>query len=176
MAAVHLVMERTFFYTDEVYVPLDGDRLDHAENPQICNHPQKLFLDRDAAQAYADKLNVRQYAGMQPSDFALSPEEITPFSEPDGFNTQYNEDTELMPESDPRSEVVSIDPERAWGTPCIAGTRVPIKSLFAHLASGVGLEEFLDDFEGVPREKCVKALELALEYLMQGLPDGRQAR
>jgi uncharacterized protein (DUF433 family) len=83
------------------------------------------------------------------------------------------EDTELVSQSDPRSEVISIDPERMWGTPCIAGTRVPIKSLFDHLSSGISLEQFLDDFEGVPREKCVKALQLAFECLIDGLPDVR---
>jgi uncharacterized protein (DUF433 family) len=82
--------------------------------------------------------------------------------------------TELVPTSDPRSAVISIDPERMWGTPCLAGTRVPVKSLFDHLVGGVSLEEFLDDFEGVSRETCVKAIEMAFERLMEGLPDGRQ--
>ena len=81
--------------------------------------------------------------------------------------------TELVPASDPRSEFLSIDPTRLWGTACIRGTRVPIKSLFDHLRSGVSLDEFLDDFEGVPREKCVEAITMAFEHLMDGLPKGR---
>ena len=51
--------------------------------------------------------------------------------------------TELVPAFDPRAAVVSIDPERMWGTACLAGTRVPIKSLFDYLASGVSLDDFL---------------------------------
>ena len=84
--------------------------------------------------------------------------------------------TEQVPNSDPRSEVVSIDPERMWGTPCIVGTRIPIKSLFDHLASGVSLEEFLVNFEGVPREVCVRSIYMALERLMDGLPDAKDVR
>ncbi len=85
-------------------------------------------------------------------------------------------DTELVPISDPRSSIVSIDPQRMWGTPCIAGTRVPIKSLFDHLASGVSLDTFLEDFEGVPRETCVRAIEMAMNRLMDGLPAAREMR
>jgi uncharacterized protein (DUF433 family) len=79
-------------------------------------------------------------------------------------------DTELVPRSDPRSSVISIDPERMSGTPCIAGTRVPVKSLFDHLSGGVSLNEFLLDFEGVPRETCMRAIEMAFDRLMDGLP------
>ena len=78
-------------------------------------------------------------------------------------------DTQLIRQSDPRSEVISIDPERMWGTLCIAGTRVPIKSLFDHLSSGTSLH----DFEGVSRENCVATLQLGFEHLMNGLPNGR---
>lgn len=45
-------------------------------------------------------------------------------------------DTELMPESDPRSSVISIDPERMSGTPCFRGTRVPVQTLWDHLEAG----------------------------------------
>ena len=89
-------------------------------------------------------------------------------------STRDERDTELVPANDPRSSIVSIDPERMWGAPCIVGTRVPIKSLFDHLASGVSLEQFLDDFEGVPRETCVRALEMAFDRLMEGLPQVRE--
>jgi uncharacterized protein (DUF433 family) len=82
-------------------------------------------------------------------------------------------DTELVPCDDLRSEIISVDPERMWGTPCFVGTRLPVKSLFDHLASGVSLEEFLDQFEGMSREVCAQTLEMAFQRLMEGLPDGR---
>ena len=84
--------------------------------------------------------------------------------------------TELVPASDPRSQFISIDPNRMWGAACIVGTRVPVKSLFDHLASGVSLDEFLDDFEGVPREKCLEAIAMGFERLMEGLPTGKAER
>ena len=37
--------------------------------------------------------------------------------------------TDLVPSSDTRASIVSIDPERLGGTPCFVGTRVPIKYL-----------------------------------------------
>ena len=80
------------------------------------------------------------------------------------------ENTELVPPSDPRAGIVSIDPERMGGTPCFVGTRVPIRYLFEYLSSGKSLETFLDDFEGVPREEAVAALEQAHQRLMEGLP------
>lgn len=101
---------------------------------------------------------------------------MLPTALPDTISIPDERDTELVPRSDARSEVVSIDPERLWGTPCIIGTRVPIKSLFDYLASGASLEAFLDNFEGVDREVCVRALEIAFDRLMEGLPAARAAR
>ncbi len=79
-------------------------------------------------------------------------------------------DTELMPESDPRSSVISIDPERMSGTPCFRGTRVPVQTLWDHLEAGDSLDVFLDDFEGVTREQAAQVLQIARERLFEGLP------
>ena len=78
--------------------------------------------------------------------------------------------TELVPQSDDRTRFVSIDPERLGGVPCFVGTRVPIKYLWEYLMKGKTLEAFLDDFEGVPREQVIAALEQAYERLLEGLP------
>jgi len=77
-------------------------------------------------------------------------------------------DTEQVPASDPRSGIVSVDAERMSGTPCFAGTRVPVKTLWDYLEGGGTLEEFLDDFQGVTREKAIGALELAFYRLIEG--------
>ena len=50
------------------------------------------------------------------------------------------------------------------------GTRVPIKYLWEYLLKGKTLEAFLDDFEGVPREEAIAALEQGYERLLEGLP------
>lgn len=78
--------------------------------------------------------------------------------------------TELVPQSDPRALAISIDPERLGGEPCFVGTRVPVKYLWEYLVKGKSVEEFLDDFEGVPREEAVMALNFAYEKFMEGLP------
>lgn len=38
-------------------------------------------------------------------------------------------------------------------------TRVPVEALFVNLASGATVDEFVDWFEGVPREQVVEVLE-----------------
>jgi uncharacterized protein (DUF433 family) len=56
---------------------------------------------------------------------------------------------------------ISINANVQGGTPCFAGTRVPVASLFDHLEQGVPLDEFLADFPTVSREQAVTVLELA---------------
>jgi uncharacterized protein (DUF433 family) len=78
--------------------------------------------------------------------------------------------TELVPQSDPRATFISIDPERLGGVPCFVGTRVPVRYLWEYLIKGKSLDSFLDDFEGVPREEAVAALQQAYDLLFEGLP------
>ena len=56
---------------------------------------------------------------------------------------------------------ISVDRNVQGGTPCFAGTRVPVASLFDHLEQGIALDEFLADFPTVSREQAVAVLELA---------------
>ncbi|MGH9801322.1 MAG: DUF433 domain-containing protein [Blastocatellia bacterium] len=77
--------------------------------------------------------------------------------------------TELVPQGDPRAAFISIDPERLGGVPCFVGTRVPVRYLFEYLSKGKSLDEFLDDFDGVPRVKAVAALQQAWPHLLEGL-------
>ena len=57
--------------------------------------------------------------------------------------------------------LIWINPQRLGGTPCFYGTRVPLKNLFDYLESGLTLDQFLDDFEGVTREQATAVIELA---------------
>src|SRR5438045_1739678 len=79
-------------------------------------------------------------------------------------------DKELVPQSDPRSRVISINPARMGGTPCFVGSRVPIRRLWDYLEGGKSVAQFLKDFEGVSREQCRAVLEMAFERLLEGLP------
>jgi len=47
---------------------------------------------------------------------------------------------------------IEVDPEIMSGCPVIAGTRVPVESLFDYLINGSSLEEFLECFPTVRRE------------------------
>jgi uncharacterized protein (DUF433 family) len=62
--------------------------------------------------------------------------------------------------------VVHSDPDILGGIPVFAGTRVPVKTLLDYLKAGDSLNEFLDHFPSVTRERAIAALELAKEMLM----------
>ena len=52
------------------------------------------------------------------------------------------------------------------GTPCFAGTRVPVKTIFDYLEGGETLDEFLDDFPTVTREIAIALLEEAKAQML----------
>jgi uncharacterized protein (DUF433 family) len=57
--------------------------------------------------------------------------------------------------------VVVCDPGILGGTPCFAGTRVPVRVLFENLEDGVGLDEILDEYPSIKREQAVEILRQA---------------
>ena len=63
-------------------------------------------------------------------------------------------------------DLITISPEILGGTAVFKGTRVPVESLFDHLAAGVSLDAFLEDFPSVSRDQAAKVLALA-EALLQ---------
>ena len=56
------------------------------------------------------------------------------------------------------SRLVSRDPEILAGAPVFPGTRVPVESLFDHLAGGDSLDDFLIGFPSVHREQALAVL------------------
>ncbi len=64
---------------------------------------------------------------------------------------------------------ITIDPDILGGTPVFTGTRVPVESLFDHLADGISLDEFLDDFPSVSRQIAVEVLNLAEHLLLSSI-------
>lgn len=52
------------------------------------------------------------------------------------------------------------------GTPVFAGTRVPVQTLFDYLKEGDNLDEFLDDFPAVSRERAVHVLEKTKQIML----------
>ena len=61
--------------------------------------------------------------------------------------------------------LVGRDPEIMSGALCFTGTRVPVKTLFDYLEGTSSLEDFLEDFPTVSRERAVAVLEAARETL-----------
>jgi len=60
-----------------------------------------------------------------------------------------------------KTPAISVNPKVQGGTPCFAGTRVPVVSLFDHIEQGYTLDAFLADFPTVKREHAMAVLELA---------------
>jgi uncharacterized protein (DUF433 family) len=60
--------------------------------------------------------------------------------------------------------VVTTNPNVMHGTPCFAGTRVPVKSLFDHLRAGYNVEYFVMQFPTVTREQVLALLEHSSEH------------
>lgn len=58
-------------------------------------------------------------------------------------------------------EIVSSDKQILGGTPCFAGTRVPVKSLFDYIEGGYTIDYFLEQFPTVKREQVTGLLESA---------------
>ncbi len=63
---------------------------------------------------------------------------------------------------------IQVDPDILGGTPCFAGTRVPVKTLFDVLEHGRTVDGFLEGFPSVSREQVVAVLELARERVADG--------
>ncbi|HEY5298141.1 MAG TPA: DUF433 domain-containing protein [Verrucomicrobiae bacterium] len=62
--------------------------------------------------------------------------------------------------------VVMIDPEIMSGTPCFAGTRVPVRALLDYIEGGESLDDFLEQFPTVARKQAIAFLEQASERLL----------
>ena len=56
-------------------------------------------------------------------------------------------------------KAVITNPKILGGTPCFAGTRVPVKSLFDYLGRGSTVEYFLTQFPRVKRSQVRAVLE-----------------
>jgi uncharacterized protein (DUF433 family) len=63
--------------------------------------------------------------------------------------------------------LISSDPELMSGMPVFAGTRVPARALFDYLEEGHNLDEFLDDFPTVARQKAQGVLGLFRHTLLE---------
>jgi uncharacterized protein (DUF433 family) len=58
---------------------------------------------------------------------------------------------DLIQPGHPLFGIVWVNRERMGGTPCFAGSHVPIWSLFDHVKAGDSIAVFLDDFPPITR-------------------------
>ena len=61
---------------------------------------------------------------------------------------------------------ISSDPDILSGTPCFAGTRVPVRILFEYVESNEPLSVFHDDFPSVNRGQVIRVLEQCRNFLL----------
>jgi uncharacterized protein (DUF433 family) len=66
---------------------------------------------------------------------------------------------------DPK-QIVHSDPEILGGTPVCVGTRVPVDALIDFLEGGDTIEDFLENYPGVSRERVFAFLEEASRALL----------
>ena len=86
------------------------------------------------------------------------------------------EDIEKIPESDPRSSAIWINPARVSGVACFAHSRVPLQILWDHLEQGPSMDDFLEGYEGVTHEQAKAVLRMAFEKLIESLPESTSWR
>ena len=68
------------------------------------------------------------------------------------------------------ASLISRNPEIMSGALCFTQTRVPVKILFDYLEGASSLEDFLEDFPSVSRDKAIAVLESARERLAVDAP------
>lgn len=60
-------------------------------------------------------------------------------------------------------KIITIEPGKRSGKPCIRGLRITVEDVFSYLASGMSIEEFLDDFPDLTREDIQACYAFAAE-------------
>jgi len=67
------------------------------------------------------------------------------------------------------SRVVCVDKDVLHGTPCFAGTRVPIQTLLDFLETGESIDEFLKVYPFIQRDQVLAFLELSKDVTLEQL-------
>jgi uncharacterized protein (DUF433 family) len=65
--------------------------------------------------------------------------------------------------SDRWRELITIEPGKRGGRPCIRGMRITVYDVLSYLAAGMSVEEILDDFPYLTAEDIQACLAYAAE-------------
>lgn len=60
-------------------------------------------------------------------------------------------------------QIITIEPGKRSGKPCIRGTRMTVGDVLSYLAGGMTMEEVLDDFPDLTREDILACLAFAAD-------------
>jgi uncharacterized protein (DUF433 family) len=60
-------------------------------------------------------------------------------------------------------DYITIEPDKRGGKPCIRGLRITVYDVLDYLASGMSIEEILDDFPDLTREDIDASLAFAAD-------------
>ncbi|WMJ75561.1 DUF433 domain-containing protein [Cytophagaceae bacterium ABcell3] len=61
------------------------------------------------------------------------------------------------------TEIITIDPNKRFGKPCIRGLRITVYDVLGWLASGMGISEILEDFPELTDEDVKACLAYAAD-------------
>ena len=61
------------------------------------------------------------------------------------------------------TQLITIDPNKRSGQPCIRGLRMTVQDVLEYLASGMSVEEILADFPDLTAEDIRACLEFAAD-------------
>lgn len=59
--------------------------------------------------------------------------------------------------------IITLEPGKRSGKPCIRGLRITVEDILRYLASGMSIQEILDDFPDLTKEDISVALEFAAD-------------
>ncbi|MEB3309478.1 MAG: DUF433 domain-containing protein [Snowella sp.] len=61
-------------------------------------------------------------------------------------------------------DIITIEPGKRNGKPCIRGMRITVYDVLSYLASGMTYEEILEDFPYLTKEDVLACLNYATDY------------
>jgi uncharacterized protein (DUF433 family) len=67
--------------------------------------------------------------------------------------------------------VITLEPGKRSGKPCIRGMRITVEDILRWLASGMSFEDILYDFPELTKEDITVALEFSADQLKRTLYD-----
>jgi uncharacterized protein (DUF433 family) len=69
----------------------------------------------------------------------------------------------------PHQNIITVEPGKRGGKPCIRGMRITVYDVLSYLASGMTYEELLEDFPYLTKEDILACLSYAAQREQQTL-------